>query len=147
MCCVIGDRLLDEHMFAFGEESACNFVVSVRRRCYRSRVNHSHEVVERCCRRRAESACNRAVPERVDVMHRGDLSRRNFRVKSCMITSDMPNANNTNAQLFHRSSMSQPRKLRGSTPESLREQSGYVANKTYKSGAKSHCVRLARNHS
>src|SRR5262249_62061235 len=29
----------------------------------------------------------------------------------CLIASDMPNANNANAQLFHRSQCSQPRKL------------------------------------
>src|SRR5215469_7114545 len=108
---VVGNRLFDKDMFTSVEESACNFVVSARRGCYRSGVNHPHEIIERFGGCSPEFACNRAAPERLHVMHRSELSQRNFRVESCMITSDMSNANNTNAQLFHRSSMTQPRKL------------------------------------
>src|SRR5437588_830267 len=46
MCSVVGDRFLDQHVFALGEESACNVVMSVGRRCYRSGVNDSHEIVK-----------------------------------------------------------------------------------------------------
>src|SRR5437762_14021496 len=96
-------------MFAFGEEGSCNVVVSIGTRCYRSGVNHCDEIIERFGRCRAEFARNGAAPERLYVVYRGELSGRNFRVEPCMIASDMPNANNANAQLFHRSPCSQPR--------------------------------------
>src|SRR5947207_1344376 len=111
LCSVVGDRFLYQHMFAFGEKCAGNLVVRIGGRCYGSGVNHSDEIIERFGGRSPEFARNRAAPERLQVVHCGELSRRNFRVKSCMITSDMPNTNNANAKLFHRSSMSQLRKL------------------------------------
>src|SRR5215469_8917640 len=114
---VVGNRLFDQHMFASGEESACNFVVSARRGCYRSGVNHPHEIIERFSRCSPEFACNRAAPERLHVMHCCELNQRNLRVESCVITSDMSNANNTNAQLFHRSpNESTPKAFMGQRP-------------------------------
>src|SRR5258705_1577528 len=101
MCSVVGDRFLDQHMFALGEESPCNVVVSIGGRCHRSGVNRRDEIVERFGRCRAEFARNRATPERLHVVYRGELSGRSFRIDPCMIASDMTNPNNANAQLFH----------------------------------------------
>src|SRR5882757_1050911 len=122
MCSVVGDRFLDQHMFALGEESACNVVVSIGRRCHRSGVNHRDEIIERFGRFCAEFARNGATPERLHVVYRSELSGRNFRVEPCMIASDMPNPNNANAQLFHWSPNAvNSESFRGSTLESLRE--------------------------
>jgi hypothetical protein len=101
MCSVVGDRFLDQHMFALGEESPCNVVVSIGGRCHRSGINRRDEIIERFGRRRAEFARNGAAPERLHVVYRGELSGRSFRVDPCMIASDMTNPNNANAQLFH----------------------------------------------
>src|SRR5258705_5870312 len=139
MCSVVGDRFLDQHMFALGEESPCNVVVSIGWRCHRSGVNRRDEIIERFGRCRAEFARNRATPERLHVVYRGELSGRSFRVDPCMIASDMTNPNNANAQLFHwYPNAVNSESFRGSTLESLRGQPGHVANKTHESGAKSH---------
>ena len=131
MCSVVGDRFLDQHMLALGEESACNVVVSIGGRCHRSGVNHRDEIIERFGRCRAEFARNCATPERLHVVYRGELSGRNFRIEPCMIASDMPNTNNANAQLFHWSPNAvNSESFRGSTLESLRGQPADVANKT-----------------
>src|SRR6478735_8835033 len=123
MCSVVGDRFLDEHMFALGEESPRNVVVSIGWRCHRSGVNRRDEIVERFGRRRAEFARNGATPERLHIVHRGELSGRSFRVDPCMIASDMTNPNNANAQLFHWfPNAVNAESFRGSTLESLREQ-------------------------
>src|SRR5260370_15965426 len=123
MCSVVGDRFLDEHMFALGEQSARNVVVSIGRRCHRSSVNHRDKIIEvfgRCC---AEFARNGATPERLHVLCRVKLSGRNFRIEPCMIASNMPNTNNANAKLFHWSPNAvNSESFRGSTLESLREQ-------------------------
>src|SRR5437763_5284754 len=134
MCSVVGNRFLDQHMFALGQESACDVVVSIGGRCHRSGVNHPAEIIERFSRCRPELACNCAAPERLDVVYRGELSRRNFRVEPCMIASDMPNTNNANAQFFHRSQSSQRRKISR-------------VNTLNSSGTTYFCGQLARNHS
>src|SRR5262245_36305860 len=105
------DRFLDQHMFALGEESACNAIVGIGGCCHRSGVNHRDEIIKRFGRCRAEFARNCAAPGRLHVIYRSELSGRNFRIEPCMIASNMPNANNANAQFFHRSPCSQLRKL------------------------------------
>src|SRR6267154_5258051 len=123
MCSVVGDRFLDEHMLAFSEETTGNLVVSIGRCCHRSGVYHRDEIIEGFGRCRAEFARHVAASERLHVIYRGELSGRNFRVEPCMITSDMPNTNNANAQLFHWSPDAvNSESFRGSTLESLREQ-------------------------
>src|SRR5215471_10213307 len=118
MCRVIGDRFLDQHMFAFGEQSACDVVVSIGGRCHGSGVNHLAEIIERFGRCRPGLTRNDAAPERLYIVYRGELSRRNFRVQPRMIASDMPNTNNANAQLFHRSPNAvNPESFRRSTLE------------------------------
>src|SRR5215831_18360908 len=122
MCSVVGDRLLDQHMFALGKESACNLIMSIRGCCHGSGVNHRAEIIKGFGCGRPEFARNCAAPQRLDVVNRGELSRRNFCVEPCMIASDMPNTNNANAQLFHRSPNAvNPESFRGSTLESLRK--------------------------
>src|SRR6185312_9024352 len=101
LCSVVGNRFFDEHVLAFGEESACNIVMSNGGRCHGSRVDHRDEIIEGFGSGSAEFARNGATPERLHVINRGKLSGRNFRVEPCMITSDMPNTNYANAQLFH----------------------------------------------
>src|ERR1044071_7682076 len=81
----------------------CNLIVSIGRRCHRRGVNHPAEIIKRFGRRRSELGRDCATPQRVDIVNGGELSRGSFRVQSCMIASDMPNTNNANAQLFHRS--------------------------------------------
>src|SRR5262249_3304147 len=80
MCGVVGDRFLDEHMFALGEKSSGDLVMSIGRRRYRSGVNHLDEVIERFGRHRARLARNGATPERLHVIYRGELSGGNFRI-------------------------------------------------------------------
>ena len=122
-------------MFTLGEESACNVVVSIGGCCHRSGINHRDEIIERFGRCRAEFARNGAAPGRLHVVHRGELSGRNFRVEPCMIASDMPNTNNANAQLFHWSPNAvNSESFRGSTLETLRGRLGHVANKTHDVG-------------
>src|SRR5437763_11935490 len=134
MCSVVCNRFLDQHMFALGQECACDVVVSIGGCCHRSGVNHPAEIIERFGRCRPELARNCAAPERLDVVYRGELSRRYFRVEPCMIASDMPNTNNANAQFFHRSQCSQRRKLSR-------------VNARNSSGTTYFCGQLARNHS
>src|SRR6478736_1666616 len=114
MCRIVSDRFLDQHMSALGQESACNLVMSIGGRCHGSGVNHRSEIIKRFGRCGSELARNGAAPGRLDVVNRGELSRRSFRVEPCMIASDMPNTNNANAQLFHRSlSQSTPKAFAG----------------------------------
>src|ERR1700757_4746327 len=103
VCGVVGDRFLDQYMFARGEETPGNVAVSIGGGRYRSGVNHPDEIVKRFCRCRAEFARNVTAPEWFHVIYRSELSGRNFRVEPCVITADMSNTNNANAQLFHRS--------------------------------------------
>ena len=98
---VIGNRFLNQHMFALGKESACNVVMSIGGRCYRSGVNQRDEIIERFGRCRTEFARNCAAPQRFHVVYRGEFSGWNLGIQPCMIASDMPNTNNANAQLFH----------------------------------------------
>src|SRR4029077_7322840 len=101
MCSVVGDRFLDEYMFALGEESSGDLVVGIGRRCHRSGVNHRDKIIERFGRRRARFGRNSAAPERLHVIYRCELNGGNFRIEPCMIASYMPNTNNANAQLSH----------------------------------------------
>src|SRR5215470_8522733 len=129
MCRVVSDRFFDQYVFALGQQSACNFVVSIGGRCHGSRVNHPAEIIKRFGRRRPEFTRNAAVSKRVDVIYRGELSGFSFRVEPCMIASDMPNTNNANAQLFHRSRNAvNPESFRGSTLESYGGQLTYLAS-------------------
>src|SRR6476619_4727925 len=133
MCSVVGDRFLDQHMFALVKESPCNVVVSIGGRCYRSGVNRRDEIIERFGGRCAEFARNGAAPERLHVVYRGELSGGSFRVDPCMIASDVTNPNNANAQLFHWYPQMQ------STPKAFAGQRSKAF--TY------FCDQLARNHS
>src|ERR1043166_7617989 len=90
-------------MFAVLQESVCNLIMSIGRRCHGGGINHPAEIIKRFGRCCPEFARNGAAPERLDVVYRGELRRRSFRIEPCMIASDMPNTNNANAQLFHRS--------------------------------------------
>src|SRR5262249_43465063 len=104
-----------------------NLVVGIGGRCHRSGVDHPDEIIARFDRCRAEFARNGTAPERFHVVYRSELSRRNFRVEPCMITSDMPNTNNANAQLFHRSAIQ-------STPKVFAGQRSKVFGRTMARG-------------
>src|SRR4029079_6595845 len=131
---VVGNRFLDEHMLSLGKESPGNVVVSIGRRCHRSCVNRCDELIEGFGTCRAEFARNGAALERLYVVYRGELSGRNFPVEPCMITPDMPNTNNANAKLFHRSLMQ-------STPKAFTGQRSKLFGNDLLS------ARLARNQS
>ena len=135
-------------------ERVGNLVVRIGGRCHGSGVNHSDEIIERFGRGCPEFARNRAAPERLQIVHRGELSRRNFRVKSCMIASDMPNTNNANAKLFHRSlNAVNSESFRGSTPEpfSVSRQGRRAAptSESFRDSAVSlpYAAQFATNHS
>jgi hypothetical protein len=51
---VVGNRLLDKHMFAALKERPRDLVMRVRRRRHRSGVNHLNKLIEGSCRRRAK---------------------------------------------------------------------------------------------
>ena len=98
---VVGDRLLDQHMFVLRKESARNCVVRIGGRCHGSRINHPDEFVERLRGGGAELGCNCSIRDRIDIIDSGELSGRSLRIQSGVIASDMTNANNANAQIFH----------------------------------------------
>jgi hypothetical protein len=107
MCSIVSDRFLNQDMFTLRKESPGNLVVGIRRCCDGSGVNHSNKFIKRPGWRRTEFVRDCAAPKRLNIVHYGELSGRNLCVQACMITSDMPNANNANAQLFHQSKSSQ----------------------------------------
>ena len=94
---VVGDRLLDEHMFAFCKQRARDCVVRIGGRRHGSRINHPNEFIERLGGGRAELAPNCAIRDRIHIIHSGELNGRNFRIQSRVIASDMANPNNANA--------------------------------------------------
>src|SRR4030095_6071042 len=119
----VSDRFLNQHMLSVGEESSGNVEVSIGGRCHRSGVDRRHEIIERFGGCRAEFAGDGAAPDRLHVVNRSELNRRSFRVQPCMITADMPNTNNANAQLLHWSPMQ-------STPQAFTGQRSKVFDTT-----------------
>src|SRR5215472_16890639 len=81
MCRIVSDRYLDQHMFALGQESAYDLVMSIGGRCHGSGVNHRSEISKRFGRCGSELARNGATPGRLHVIYHGELSKRNFRVE------------------------------------------------------------------
>src|ERR1051326_1066782 len=75
---VVGDRLLDQHMFAFRKQSAPDGVVRVGGRRHRRRINHSNEFIQRLGCSRAELRRDRAIGNRIHIIYGGQLSRRNL---------------------------------------------------------------------
>src|SRR5437016_14301564 len=88
-------------MFASLQESERDFVVRIRRRRDRSRVDELSKLIERFGRSRAVFFCNRVRPRKIDIVDGSKVRYRNFRIQPRMIASDMANANDTDAQFFH----------------------------------------------
>src|SRR5437773_5583162 len=85
---IISDRLLDEHMFAFCQERARYHVVRISWRCHGSGIDHLNKFVERFGRYRTEFPTDGAAPERIHIIHCGELSRWNFRIQPRMVRSE-----------------------------------------------------------
>jgi len=109
---VVSNRLFDQHMFALRKKRTRNRVVGVRGRRHGSGIDHPHEFIQRPGRRRVKLGRNRAVRDRIHIIHRGQLSGRNLRVQSRMIASDMTHPNNANTQIFHPLTAVNARKIR-----------------------------------
>ena len=109
---IIRDRLLDEHMFAFCQESVRYRVVRISWRCHGSGIDHLNKFVERFGRYRTEFPTDGAAPEMIHVIHCGELGRWNFRIQPRMVAPDVTNPNNSDAQVIHHRSQSTRKAIR-----------------------------------
>src|SRR5438876_5253604 len=129
---IIRDRLLDEHMFAFCQESVRYRVVRISWRCHGSGIDRLNKFVERFGRYRTEFPTDGAAPEMVHVIHCGELGRWNLRIQPRMVAPDVTNPNNSDAQVIHHPSKSTPKTF-GVNAESYPGQPALGSNGSYKS--------------
>src|SRR5437660_11823704 len=98
---IIRDRLLDEHMFAFCQESVRYRVVRISWRCHGSGIDHLNKFVERFGRYRSAFPTDGPAPEIIHVIHCGELGRWNFRIQPRMVAPDVTNANDSETKGTH----------------------------------------------
>ena len=67
-----------------------------------SRINHLNKLVERFRRRRAKFFPDGVPSPKIEIVHRGELGRRNLRIEPRVVVPNMPDANDANAQFIHR---------------------------------------------
>ena len=99
---VLRDRLFHQQMFSPHEQLLRNLVMCVRWRGHGNRVNHSAEFIKRLCRRGAVFGGNVSRARKIDIVDGGELRRRKSGIKARVIAANVTDANDSNAQSFHR---------------------------------------------
>ena len=99
---IVGNRFFNQQMFAVRKQGPPHLVMRIRRRRNRSRINHLNKLVERFRRRRAKFFPDGVPSPKIEIVHRGELGRRNLRIEPRVVVPNMPDANDANAQFIHR---------------------------------------------
>jgi hypothetical protein len=94
---ILSNGFFHQQMFAANQKLLRQFVMCVRRRGNRCRVDQLGEFRQRFRRHRAMFSSYVLPARKINIIDRGEFRRRKLSVKSCMIAPDVPNANNSDA--------------------------------------------------